>query len=206
MFFATDTKEIELAMEAKAPRPIREVILEHYPDCIIDCNGRAHAPYDGYECQWTGRQYRGGEYLPFETTEDSYVGRSTTQRRLWVYESTSGEIFSFEGTKTQVKAGQTVAKEQATLHDKNSKHVGEVKARQEFDLRLLVVFTNYGTYGAEYTHYMRDDENNSVVYKGTKKLDVVQGEKIKLLATVKNHWTSPIDGRKATYINRPKIL
>lgn len=203
MYFATDIEEIQNEMDANAPRPIKEVLLETYPDCTIDCNNRAHAPYDGYECPYTGKIFRAGEYLPFEFSEDQIIIKNGTPKRsLWIY--CDGEIYSLEGTKAQIRAGAELAKDQTAIFDSNANHVGEVKKRQEINLRLLTIFTNQGIYGLEHTHLMRDENENPVVYKGTKKLECKEGEIINLVATVKSHWVSKHDGRKATYINRPK--
>ena len=207
MYFATNIEEIQNAMNAKAPRPIREVILDYYPDCTIDRNNRAHAPYEGYVCEFTGKSFRAGEYLPFEPNEDDvWLGKTGSKPRLlWVF--SEGEIYSFEGTKTQIKAGAEIAKTQTAEFDKNSNHVGELKKRAEFNLRLMTVFVNNeGMYGPEFTHMFRDENNNSVVYKGTKKIECKYGDTVTMVATVKSHWTSKNDGRKATYVNRPKIV
>lgn len=204
MYFATDITAIQTAMEAKAPRPIRDILMEHYPDCTIDRNNRAHAPYDGYECQFTGKQFRAGEYLPFEPSEDQEIVRKgNTIRALWVY--SEGEVFCLEGTKGQIRAGAEIAKNQAAEFDKTVNHVGEVKQRIDLKLRLFARFSEFGLYGTEYTHLLRDENNNPVVYKGTTKLEAELGDYIEMKATIKSHWTSKYDGRKATYINRPKL-
>ena len=205
MYFATNIDEIQTAMEASAPRPIKEVLLETYPDCTIDCNNRAHAPYDGYECPYTGKMFRAGEFLPFEYNEEQVIVSSGARARaLWV--CCDGEIYSFEGTRAQIRAGAEVAKEQTAEFDKAAAHVGDIKERKDFELRLIAIFTNEGYYGVEFTHLMRDQNNNPVVYKGTKRFDCKEGQIVELTATVKSHWISKYDGRKATYINRPKIM
>lgn len=204
MYFATNIEEIQNAIEANAPRPIKDVLLETYPDCTIDRNNRAHAPYDGYECPYTGKLFRAGEYLPFEFSEDQVIMKGgSPSRALWVY--CEGEIYSLEGTKAQIRSGAEIAKNQTAIFDASANHVGEVKKRQDFTLRLLAIFTDAGIYGLEHTHLMRDEENNPVVYKGTKKLPCKEGEVINITATVKSHWVSKYDGRKGTYINRPKV-
>lgn len=206
MYFATDLNPIIEAMDAKAPRPIEDVLREYYPDCTIDCNGRAHAPYDGYECPFTGKLFRAGEYLPFEPDDGlEIVGRGGNNNYFLNVMTTDGKFHILEGSPAQRKAGGRVAKEQAEEFDRNATHVGEVKKRQVFELTLMVVFENMGFYGTEFTHYLRDCDGNSVVYKGTKKLDAKPGEIVKIKATVKSHWTSS-DGRKATYINRPAAV
>jgi hypothetical protein len=204
MYFATDITEIQAAMEATAPRPIRDVILEYYPDCTIDRNNRAHAPYDGYECQFTGKQFRAGEYLPFEPSEEDALRPGKAVRRLWVF--CDGETYSFEATKAQVAAGAEVAKRQAAEFDSTkATHVGELKKRADLKLRLLGKFVDFGYYGPEITHFLRDENNNPVVYKGAKSLKAELGEFIEIKATIKAHWTARDGSRKATYINRPTV-
>ena len=206
MYFATELAPIVAAMEANAPRPIEEVLREYYPDCTIDNNGRAHAPYDGYECEFTGKLFRAGEYLPFEISDPmENIMRGGRAVRTDIVVMVDGVVHYIEGTKAQRRAGAEVAKEQAAAFDREASHVGEIKGRQVFELTLLMVFDNMGFYGTVYTHYLRDVCGNSVVYKGTKLLDAKVGEIVKIKATVKSHWTSA-DGRKATYINRPAAV
>lgn len=206
MYFATDINKIQTAMEAKAPRPIQEVLLEYYPNCTIDRNGRAHAPYDGYVCEFTGKVFRAGEYLPFEVDEELIIrGKSSRPRVLWVF--VDGNIYSLEGTKSQIAAGASEAKYQGIDYDcKKASHVGTVGKRDTFNLRLFQIFSEVGFYGPEYTHLFRDEQNNPVIYKGSKKIEIEYGEIVKLNAMVKSHWTSQQNGKKVTYINRPKVI
>ena len=201
MYFATNLTEIQTAMKAKTPRTVREVIHEHYPDATIDCNNRAHAPFDGYVCPHTQNVYRGGEYLPFELTEEV---RGGSVRRLWLY--CNGEVIFFEGSKGQINAGAEVAKKQTADFDRTVDHVGTLGKRDTLELVILAVFSSFGEWGTEYSHLMRDAIGNPVVYKGTKKLESKEGEFIKLTAMIKSHWTGKIDSRKCTYINRPKVI
>jgi hypothetical protein len=201
MFFATNLLEIQVAMDSKAPRPIEEVLLEYYPDCTIDRNGRAHAPYDGYECQFTGKQFRAGEYLPFELSEE-VIQKNKRPWTLWVF--CDRKIHSFEGTKKQFLVGMDVCKKQTFSHDLQTTHVGIEKFKLLLDLVLLSRYTDVGTYGNSYTHYFRDQDNNSVVYKGSNCLQCDFGKEYEIQCTVKKHWTS-MDGRKATYISRAKV-
>jgi hypothetical protein len=201
MYFATNIAAIQTAMEAKTPRAVVDVIREYYPDCTIDRNGRAHAPYDGYLCVHTDRLFRGGEYLPFELTEET---QGSKVYNLWVY--CDGEVYTIEGTKGQIKAGAEIAKDQTFEFDKTISHVGDLGKRCAFDLTLIAVFANVGMYGPEYTNMLRDSEGNPVVYKGSKPLDCATGEKISLVGMVKSHWTSYNGEKKCTYINRPKKM
>lgn len=203
MYFATDITEIVAAMEAKAPRPMREIFLEVYPDCTIDRNGRAHAPYDGYECLFTGKQFRAGEYLPFEFEDETFPTGSGRVRGLEIM--IDGDVVFIEGTKAQVAAGREVIKSQVAAHDKTADFVGTVKKRETIELTLMTVFHEFGVYGSVYTHYMRDQSNNPVVYKGSKLMPMKAGETRKIKATVKSHWAASDGERKATYISRPVI-
>lgn len=204
MYLATDIAAIAAAAEAKKPRPIKDVLLEMYPDATIDRFNRAHAPYDGYtDCD--GIAYRGGEYLPDPDTGDEdrdFVARFKPS--LTVKDVATGELFVVEGTKGQIKAAREVAKKQQSEHDKSKAHVGTVGKREDFELTISMIFEEKGFYGMEYTHMMRDADNNPVVYKGSNKL-APRGSAVKVKATVKSHWTAQ-DGRIATYINRPKVL
>jgi hypothetical protein len=202
MYFATDLDPIIAAMEAKAPRPIEDIVLEMYPDCTVDANGRGHAPCDGYECPYTMKQFRAGEYLPFEPDGMTEFSGKSKINAAWFWINNAPVML--EGSPAQRRAGAEVAKEQTAEHDRNAAHVGVVGQRSVFDLTFLAVFAEVGFYGPSYTHYMRDQAGNSVVYRGSKSLPCKPGEKITLRATVKSHWTGS-DGRRATYINRPKV-
>lgn len=207
MYFCTNIEEIVDAFDGAAPRPIVEVLTELYPECTIDRNNRAHAPYDGYTCEYTNKVFRAGEYLPFEPDEDPLKEAMRGSRAVppAAFMTPDGEVHYMDGTKKQRAAAADVAKGQAAEFDAGADHVGTVKGRDTFDLVLLVVFDNFGEYGPVFTHYMRDASGNPVVYKGSKLLPMKQGERATIKATVKAHWTGQRDGRKATYINRPVL-
>jgi len=218
MYLTTDSNAIARAVDAAAPRPIADVILEYYPDCTIDANGRGHAPYDGYICPFTDKAFRAGEYLPFDDCDEiaafKRMTRPSNVRVIELYNVKDSSVTVLEGTRAQINAARDVAKEQTAEWDRTREHVGTLKSREILDLTLLSVFANDSAFGTTWTHYFRDSAGNSVVWKGSKRLaigsgyrekTVPVGESVRIKATVKSHWTAP-DGRKATYIQRPVIL
>lgn len=213
MYFATDLAPIAAALEAafRAPRPLAEVAREQYADATIDARGMPHAPHDGYEVD--GIVYRGGEYLPIT---GEYAGMSNGTARYPMLFYVNGEILSLQGTKAQRKAAAAVAKEQAAEFDRtHAQHVGTVGDRADLTLTLVAKFENHDSPFGGWVYYFRDQNNNPVVYKGaaqimrtasTYKAPLRDGETITMRATVNSHWTARGDGRKATYIKRPKII
>lgn len=232
MYFATNITAIKAAIEAaaaaaaaaahkKAQSPIRtlaEVNRKAYPDATIDANGMAHAPYDGYV--YKGEVYNGGEFLP---SHGENVGLSALKNtgsypmKFYV----DGEIHTLNVNKKERAIAKEIAKQQANDFDRNvASHVGEHGARGDFELTLVNVFADMDNeiYGPKFTMMFRDNCGNSVVYKGTAFYNVIKhdynnveynpkvkkGETVQVKATAK-HWTS-YDGRKATYISRPKII
>lgn len=198
MFVITNAAEIEAAFEGAAPRRVEDIILEIYPDATIDCQGRAHAPCDGYTVG--DRAFRAGEYLPLP--ENEFVGGYGCEA---IYDQLGEEIY-FIGTRGQRKAANEVAKAQQAKFDAEvAAHVGTEGKREDFNLKVYSVFKEPGAYGVEFTINMRDENFNPVVYKGTSDLGQV-GQHLKLKATVKSHWAAKGDSRKATYIAHPKVL
>lgn len=208
MYLVTDIAALETVLDGAAPRPMKEVILEYYPDCTIDRNGRAHAPYDGYECQFTGAQFRAGEYLPFEPNEEIIERSGGSFVPKLVVMTQDGEVLAYEGSKGQIRAGREEAKAQMAAYDETAaRHVGEVGKRQDFVLTLMTSFVDYdGLYGPSVTYYFRDADMNPVVWKTSKSLGVKVGEVITLKATVKAHWTARGGSRVGTYVTRGKVL
>jgi len=198
MYIITNTAEIITVIDNKAPRDVETILREIYPGCTIDANGRAHSPCDGYVCELTGEIYRGGEYLP--ETDEAMRGGSLS--RMFAVESSTGKEIIFEGTKAQISAAREIAKRQQADFDATTDFIGEVKNRQNFELRICAIFSEVGVYGSEHTHYMRDENMNPIVYKGSKIIGKT-GTTVKVKATVKSHWLSKYDNRKATYIARP---
>jgi hypothetical protein len=200
MYVITNPEAISAVIDNNAPRDVTTVLREMYPSCTIDNNGRAHAPWDGYQCAITSLVYRGGEYLP--ESDEAVVGGS--QYRMFTVNANTNEEVIFEGTKAQITAAREIAKQQQAIFDASTDFVGEIKKRQMFDLRICAVFHNVGMYGDEFTHLMRDENMNPVVYKGSKRLGK-SGANLLMKATVKNHWLSQTDSRKATYVARPAL-
>jgi len=210
--FCPNTRAVAIAMEANAPRPIKECILERFPDAVIDKNNRAHAPCDGYIDEFTGKAYRGGEYLPFEPEDDDFFNMKGGSKRHIVSLFDGQELVIFEGSKKQCQAGRNAAKEEMRKVDSNNQFVGQLKKRSTFTVRLMNVFINTeGYYGIQYTHYFRDMEGNNIVWQGSTPLFKKNDGSIEryseltpfeIVATVKSHWNSKYDERSATYLTR----
>lgn len=199
MYIITDTVEIANTIDNKAPRDVETILREIYPDCVVDRNGRAHAPCDGYYSDYTGMVYRGGEYLP--ESEEAVAGAS--QKMMQCVDVATNKVVIFEGTSTQIKAAREIAKRQQNDFDTKSSFVGEVKKREVLALRVFAVFSNFTEFGPSHTHYMRDEAMNPVIYKGSKILGNA-GTDVTIKATVKSHWSA--GDRKATYIARPAFV
>jgi hypothetical protein len=200
------------AMDNAKPRPVEEVILERFPDAVIDRNNRPHAPHDGYVDPVYGNVYRGGEYLPFEPSEESNFSSGGYKPSVMVFDGE--KIHVFEGTKGQVKAGREAAKEVKYHFDCLSQFVGKVGQRETFKVRLLNVFTDEGMYGIQYTHIFIDMYFNTIIWKASTPLfkksngsveRFYEIEPFEITATVKSHWKSKHDERSATYLTRVKL-
>lgn len=204
MYVVFDASAIAAAIEANAPRSVEAVLLEMYPDAVIDRRGRAHAPCDGYETE-DGLIYRGGEYLPEPEGIDEMRGASSSRYKpcIRLFDVKQGAEVYLEGTKAQIQAGREIAKQQQAEIDCSKSHVGTVGKRETFEAKIYTIFDNTTQYGVQFTHYMRDEAMNPIVYRGTKKL-AKEGDTVCFDATVKSHWTGA-NGRVATYVNRPKI-
>ena len=214
MYFATEIQPILEAMEAKRPRTARERYEDYYGSAItFDANNRAHAPYDGFIDPVFGNTYRGGEYLPTPPDENGYKRSYDRVRGATFY--VNGECIYIQGTKAQRAAGAEEAKVQTMVHDRSKNFVGEVGKRSTFTLKVIAIFeeeTAYGTWvrgeyqaAMSYTHELRDDHGNRVVYKGSKKLtEQADGQEVTIISSVKSHYLTK-DGRKITYIQRPKF-
>lgn len=112
------------------------------------------------------------------------------------------------------------AKAKAEKKAKTSEYVGEVSKRQDFVLTLkkLFIFDNNAHYYADDIrfHIFEDENGNSVVWKGTAVMEdpettrhIVEGDTVKLKATVKSHEIYHPEGgveTKTTYIQRGKVL
>ena len=211
--FAPITEAVSLAMDNAAPRPVHEVILERFPNAVIDRNGRPHAPHDGYVDEVFGRVYRGGEYLPFEPNDEVISGRSGSRPSVTVFDGE--EIRVFEGTKAQVKAGREAAKMVMREFDTLNEFVGEVGKRITLKVRLMNVFADNDSLYGGYVHYFRDMYFNSIIWKASNPLFKKSDGRIEryyevvpfeIIATVKSHWHSKHDDRSATYLTRTSLV
>lgn len=203
MLIVTDLAAVNAIFETKAPRPWRDVVLEVYPGATEDCNGRFHAPYDGYECSLTGKIFRGGEYLPMTEPDDNYRVMGS-ERKFPKAIDLDGNEHVWDGTRAQNLAvwgelfNQTRAHEAAV-----SKHIGNIGDKIEFKATLNFVKGFDGYYGITWIHVLKDILGNVIVYKGSKKLgskDMV----LNIKAKIKDHGER--DGVKQTLIERPKVV
>jgi hypothetical protein len=197
MILVTDIAAILAASEANAPRTVEEYIAANYPDATVDRNGRAHAPHDGYVCAVTGNAYRAGEYLPIDG-DTANPGSS----RLHVMDTSTRKAHVLEGTRAQIKAARDVAKAQQVAFDATREHVGTIGNKIDELVTLVARFEEDGSYGTIYTHYFRNSNLDSIVWKGSKCVGSV-GDMLNISAKVKSHWTGK-DGRKATYVSHVK--
>jgi len=206
MFVVTNPTVIDGIISAKAPRPWREVVLEIYPDATEDCNGRFHAPHDGYECSLTGRIFRGGEYLPMAEPEDdcvrSYNGYPVVNPTAV---DVNGVVHTWENlTRAQRNAVFAELLRQSKEYDAvRSKFIGEVGQKVTIEAQLNVVKTYTGGFGPVFFHVMKDAAGSVIFYKGSKRLGY-KGDTIKVTAKVKGHDIR--DDVKQTIIERPKLV
>lgn len=219
MLIITDRQAVDQAFASKTPRPFREVVLEVYPDAVEDANGRFHAPHDGYECPFSGKLFRGGEYLPTEEVEDPFeraLRAPGAVRNFPRGRTLDGQVFSWEGTRAQELAAWAELIKQTREHEaKTSCHVDEVgKMTNLADLELQFVKGFEGFYGTVWLHVMKDPSGNVVVYKGSKRLrtgpnpyldkDLQKGGKVSLRCKIKAH--SDREGVAQTIVERPKVI
>lgn len=198
MYHITDLNAITDAMESAAPRPVEEVLREQYPEATVDYQGRAHAPYEGYEDPQTGTVYHAGQYLPFEPGD----AVSTREGRgVWVEHK--GDVYVLDGTRKQTEAGRLEARNQQTATDRVNGFGGTEGKREVFTLTVYDLYANPGYYGVQLNHVLRDNDGRKYLYKGTKLLAEV-GETVTVKATVKVHHTSK-DGRRSTILQRPAV-
>ena len=207
MYICTDFAAVEAIHLAKAPRQMNDVMLEIYPEATPDCNGRYHAPYDGYECPLTFKQFRAGEYLPElsdeELEERGSCGSSSIRTVAALH---NGEVVGWEGSKAQIQAVTDELKRQTNAADAaSSKHIGSVKDRITVRVCVCIVKAFEGVYGFTYFHVLRSEDGNILIYKGSKVLGkgLAKGDTLKIVATVKGH--AEHNGIKQTFIQRPKI-
>jgi len=203
MLIVTNIAAVNDAFAAKTPRPMRDVILEIYPDATIDSNGRAHAPHDGYICHLTDREFRAGEYLPMNEPDENYrvMGGSA---HIPTAIDVNGKIHTWDGTRAQNIAvwGELVAQSKAADAGKST-YVGGIGSKISTSVTIAFVKAYNGAYGTVWIHVLKDASGNVIFYKGSKFL----GKKdttINLTATVKAHDVR--DNVKQTVIERPKLV
>lgn len=204
MLIVTNVAAVEAVIAHKAPRPMRDVILEIYPNATIDVNGRAHAPYDGYECQLTGRTFAAGEFLPMSEPDDNYriVGGHIS---LPTAVDLDGTIHEWDClTRAQRAAVYAELIAQTREHDAvKSRHVGNVGDKVTLAAIVEMVKGYDGMYGTVWFHVLKDLTGNVLVYKGSKRL-ADKGANITLAAKIKSHGDR--EGVKQTLIERPRLV
>ena len=208
MLIVTNPAAVDTIFNDKAPRPYKEVMMDIYPDATVDCNGRFHAPFDGYECPITGKTFRAGEYLPNEESLDPMSAAMRMPLGSTNYptakDPVTGEIHTWEGTKGQCRAVWAELINQTRQYDaEKSQWIGQVGNRQSFgDLVITFCKGFHGYYGVTFINVLKDAAGNVIVCKGTKKLGA-RGDRVKLTATIKQHGER--EGVKQTIVNRPKL-
>lgn len=204
MLIVTNVAKVNEIFEAKTPRPIRDIMLEIYPEAVEDANGRFHAPHDGYVCPITEREFRGGEYLPTEEPDDSYRVMGSAR----VYPTAvdlEGKVHNWDGTRGQNVAVWQELISQSRAHEaKISQHIGTVGEKIELELTVSHIAMFPGYYANVHVHIMHDAARNVVIYKGSNKRLAEKGAKIKVSAKVKAHGER--EGVKQTIIERPKVM
>lgn len=87
--------------------------------------------------------------------------------------------------------------------NKSSNYVGSIGVRSDFVVTIERVIEYDTMYGTSYVNIMRDDEENIVVWKGSKTAGQI-GEKIVIKGTVKEH--KEYNNVRQTYISRCKVM
>lgn len=87
---------------------------------------------------------------------------------------------------------------------KLSKHVGQLKKRELFNLILKRHFVYDGTYGASHRYLFEDDDGNVLVWKSSSSHDMVEGKKYCIKGTVKEH--SDYKNVPQTMITRCEVM
>jgi hypothetical protein len=139
--------------------------------------------------------------------------------RPFVHYRHQGILASAFSAKTRLVDGYE-AKAKAEKKAKTSDYVGEIGKREDFVLTLkkIFIFENNAHYYADDIRFQifEDENGNSIVWKGTAvmedpetKRNIVEGDTVKLKATVKSHEIYHPKGgveTKTTYIQRGKVL
>lgn len=83
-----------------------------------------------------------------------------------------------------------------------SNHIAAIGERLELTLKVAHIVEIPTEYGLMLIHIMTDENQNRVIYKGTKRL-ADKGETVTVKATIKDHGER--DGEKQTIIRRPTV-
>lgn len=196
MYTCSDETKVLEIYNSKAPRKVEDIYREIYPDCVIDCYGRPHAPCDGYITEWSEKPYRGGEYLPESDEASHHVYK--------VHYNFQGSIKTLVGSFTQIGETRAELKRQTLeIISKKSEYVGNIGERLEITLHLDYVKSFMSYYGPSILHICSDDNGNQIIYKGSVCLGKSL-ETIKVKAKIKSH--NVHDGIHQTIIERPKKI
>ena len=201
----TDRAKIEAIILAKTPRPWKEVVMDVYPGATIDANGRAHAPYDGYECGLTGQLFKAGEFLPMSgTDENETYGFGGSVNYPVEAVDTEGNVHEFNGlTRAQKMAVYAELSEQSHAYDvARSNHLGTIGKKLTVNVTIAAVKQYEGYYGPVFFHVMKTDDGSIIIYKGGKKLGS-RDKKYELTASVREHAVR--FDVKQTLVQRPKV-
>lgn len=203
MLIVTNLEAVNKAYEQKAPRPWNEVVLEVYPEATIDAKGRAHSPYDGYECQLTGRSFKAGEFLPMTEPDDNYriTGKAVVVPTAIDLEGNTHTWDNCTRAQRAAVFAELIAQTRANDAMK-SNHVGNTGEKISFTGVVEFIKGFDGMYGVTWIHVIKDIVGNVIVYKGTKRL-ANKNDRINVTAKVKSHGER--DGVKQTIIERPKL-
>lgn len=203
MLFVSNIAEVNAAFIAKTPRPMRDMMLEIYPDAKEDCNGRFHAPYDGYLCKVTNCTFKAGEFLPVNGDSDFFA--TGPGRKIPRAVDAAGVVHEWNGSNAQNVAVWGVLIQQTKARDAAlSGYIGTIGVKVELVLTIVHIETFAGIYGNTHLHIMRDGSGNVVIYKGSNKRIAAKGASIRISAKVKSQGER--NGVKQTVIERPKIL
>ena len=119
--------------------------------------------------------------------------------KLVKYGSVSEKQQAFIGSLLAKIDGRAAVDAQRAAAKALSQHVGTVGERRAFNLTVKAVPSFDTDYGTMYVHICRDQDGNTVIYKG--KEIAKKGQTVTLKATVKDHGER--DGEKQTVIARP---
>jgi len=87
---------------------------------------------------------------------------------------------------------------------KISKHVGQLKKRQLFNLTLKHHFSYDGVYGVSHHYLFEDEDGNVIVWKASSSHDMIEGKKYCVKGTIKEH--SEYKNIPQTLITRCEVM